>query len=83
MDPTELEFPFEDVTLFKGLEEMGELLTEPQSLRIGYLAELATFTEKIKKACRSMHIDLSRMNSGEQLDVSLSGFLATRAASIK
>src|SRR5579862_3920865 len=68
MDPTELEFPFEDVTLFKGMEQMGELLTEPQSLRIGYLAELAAFTEKIKKACRSMHIDFSRMNSSEPLD---------------
>jgi hypothetical protein len=30
-----------------------------------------------------MHIDYTRMNSGEALDVSLSGFLATRAASIK
>src|SRR3954470_372334 len=29
LDPAEIEFPFEDVTMFKGLEEMGELLTEP------------------------------------------------------
>ncbi|MGA2581843.1 MAG: DUF58 domain-containing protein [Tepidisphaeraceae bacterium] len=83
LDPTEIEFPFEDVTLFKGLEELGELLTEPQSLRNGYIAELAAFTERLKKACRGMHIDFARMNSGEPLDVALSGFLATRAASIK
>ena len=83
LDPAEIEFPFEDVTLFKGLEEMGELLTEPQSLRQGYLAELGRFTEELKKLCRGMHIDFQRMNSGEPLDVSLSGFLATRAASIK
>src|SRR5437763_5634698 len=36
LDPTEIEFPFEDVTLFKGLEEAGELLTEPRALREGY-----------------------------------------------
>src|SRR4051812_35877323 len=36
LDPQEVEFPFEEVTLFKGLEEMGELLTEPRSLRDGY-----------------------------------------------
>jgi uncharacterized protein (DUF58 family) len=83
LDPMEIEFPFEDVTLFKGLEEQGQLLTEPQSLRAGYLAELSTFTEKLKKMCRGMHIDFTRMNSSEPLDVSLSGFLATRAASIK
>jgi uncharacterized protein (DUF58 family) len=83
LDPMEVEFPFEDVTLFKGLEESGELLTEPQSLRQGYLSELARFTEDLKKMCRGMHIDFQRMNSGEPLDVSLSGFLATRSASMK
>ncbi len=31
LDPMEIAFPFEDVTLFKGLEEMGELLTEPRA----------------------------------------------------
>ncbi len=83
LDPMEIEFPFEDVTLFKGLEQLGELLTEPQSLRQGYLAELSAFTERLKKTCRNMRIDFTRMNSGEPLDVALSGFLATRAASIK
>jgi hypothetical protein len=83
LDPQEIEFPFEDVTLFKGLEEMGELLTEPRSLREGYLRQLAEFTDDLKKLCRGMHIDLNRMNSGESLDVSLSSFLATRSASMK
>lgn len=83
LDPQEIEFPFEDVTLFKGMEEMGELLTEPRALRQGYLEQLALFTESLKKLCRGMHIDFTRMNSGEALDVALSGFLATRAASIK
>lgn len=83
LDPTEIEFPFEDVTLFQGLEEQGELLTEPQSLRLGYLNELASFTAQLKKICRGMHIDFTRMNSGAPLDTALSGFLATRAASIR
>ena len=83
LDPMEVAFPFEDVTLFKGLEEMGELLTEPRALREGYLAQLQLFTDSLKKICRTMHIDFARMNSGEPLDVALSGFLATRAASIK
>jgi hypothetical protein len=62
---------------------MGELLTEPQSLRMGYLAELGAFTDQLKRMCRGMHIDFTRMNSGESLDVALSGFLATRSASIR
>ncbi len=83
LDPLEIEFPFEDVTLFKGLEEAGELLTEPRALREGYLEQLREFTEEMTKMCRGMRIDFTRMNSGDALDVTLSGFLATRAASIK
>jgi uncharacterized protein (DUF58 family) len=83
LDPTEIEFPFEDVTLFKGLEELGELLTEPRSLRDGYLEQLRMFTDDLKKACRGMNIDFQRFNTSESLDVALSQFLATRSASMK
>jgi uncharacterized protein (DUF58 family) len=83
LDPMEIEFPFEDVTLFKGLEGLGELLTEPRALREGYLEQLKMFSEELKKMCRSMRIDFTRMNSGDALDVSLSNFLATRSASMK
>ncbi len=83
LDPLEIEFPFEGTTLFKGLEEMGQLLTEPQSLRAAYLRELGSFTADLQKLCRGMHVDFQRMSSGDQLDIALSGFLATRAASIK
>lgn len=83
LDPTEIEFPFEDVTMFKGLEEMGELLTEPRALREGYLEQLQLFTDELKKTSRGMNIDFQRFSSGDQLDVALSQFLATRSASMK
>lgn len=83
LDPQETDFPFEDVTLFKGLEELGELLTEPRALREGYLEQLHTFTDELKKTCRGMNVDFQQFSSGEALDVALSQFLATRAASMK
>jgi uncharacterized protein (DUF58 family) len=83
LDPAEIAFPFEETTLFKGLEEMGELLTEPRALREGYLEQLRLHTEGLKKMCRGMNIDFTRMNSGDPLDVALSSFLAVREASIK
>jgi hypothetical protein len=83
MDPTEIEFPFEETPLFRGLEEMGDLLTEPRALREGYLAELAAFTDELSKLCRGMHVDFTRLSSGDPLDVALGGFLAARSASIK
>ncbi len=83
LDPTEIEFPFEDVTLFKGLEELGELLTEPRALRDGYIEQLRLFTEELKRTCRGMNVDFQRFNTSDTLDVALSQFLATRSASIK
>jgi uncharacterized protein (DUF58 family) len=83
LDPMEIDFPFDDVTLFKGLEGLGDLLTEPRALREGYLEQLNGFTDEMKKMCRGMRVDFTRMNTGDALDVALSGFLATRSASIK
>ncbi len=83
LDPMEVNFPFEEVTLFKGLEGLGDLLTEPRALREGYMQQLNDFTEQMKKMCRGMHIDFQRMNSGDSLDVALSNFLANRSASMK
>jgi uncharacterized protein (DUF58 family) len=83
LDPAEVAFPFDETTLFKGLEEMGELLTEPRALREGYLEQLRIHTESLKKLCRGMNIDFVRMSSGDPLDVALSSFLAVRESTIK
>jgi uncharacterized protein (DUF58 family) len=83
LDPAEISFPFEEATLFKGLEGMGELLTEPRALREGYLKQLELFTEELQKTFRGMHADFVRLSSGDPLDVSLSSFLAQRAATMK
>jgi uncharacterized protein (DUF58 family) len=83
LDPAEIEFPFEETTLFKGMEELGDMLTEPRALRDGYIEQMNAHTVALQKLCRGMLIDFVRMNSGEPLDTALSGFLATRAASMK
>ena len=83
LDPAEIAFPFEETTLFRGLEDLGELLTEPRALRAAYQEQLALHTEALQKLARGMHIDFTRIDSGESLDIALSGFLAARASSIK
>ncbi len=80
LDPQEIVFPFEDITMFKGLEEAGELLTEPRALRDGYLQVLGEFTDQLKRTCRAMNVDFARFNTGAPLDVPLSAFLAQREA---
>jgi uncharacterized protein (DUF58 family) len=80
LDAQELSFPFEQITKFKGLEEFGDVLTEPRALRDAYLEQLNIATEGLKKLCRGMGIDYAQFNTGQPLDAQLAGFLATRAS---
>jgi uncharacterized protein (DUF58 family) len=78
LDEYELEFPFDDTTLFDGLEGFGEVLTEPRSLRNTYLQEVKEFVTAMKRGCRQHEIDYVQMSTATPLDVALSAYLASR-----
>jgi uncharacterized protein (DUF58 family) len=80
LDPAELEFPFRSTTLFKGLEGLPEILTEPYALRRAYQSEVSTFLDEMKKGCRSVDIDYVPLRTDEELDIALTGYLASRAS---
>ena len=83
LDPAEIEFPFRDSTLFKGLEGMPDLLTEPRALRQAYQKEINGFLEELRKGCRMINIDYVPLRTDWELDTALSGYLAARANRIK
>jgi len=83
LDRDEVEFPFERMTLFQGMEQMPELLVDPKSLREAYLAEINGFQEKIKKGCLQHRIDYVRIVNSMALDVILMSYLTARAARAK
>jgi uncharacterized protein (DUF58 family) len=80
LDPAEVEFPFRQVTKFKGIEIPEELLTDPTALRDGYLAEMAAFTDSVRTGCRLADIDYVPLRTDQSLDSALTGYLATRSA---
>jgi len=80
IDPAEQDFPFQDPTLFKGLEGLPEQLTEPRSLRAAYRREFENFLKEIRRGCRDLHMDYTLLRSDLPLDVSLRTFLSSRAA---
>ena len=80
LDPAELEFPFRETTLFKGLEGMPEILTEPNALRRAYQDEIRSFLAEIKKGCQMIDIDYVPLRTDQELDLALSGYLASRAS---
>jgi uncharacterized protein (DUF58 family) len=83
LDRDEVEFPFERMTMFEGLEAMPELLVDPKALRDAYLAEINSFQEKVRRLCLAQRIDYVRVLTSQPLDVALSSFLALRASRTK
>lgn len=78
LDPYEIDFPFQQTTLFKGLEGMPDVLTDPKSLRRAYQREFHDFVHEVKRGCRAQRIDYIEMRTDQPLDVALSSYLASR-----
>jgi uncharacterized protein (DUF58 family) len=79
MDGAEVDFPFQEATLFRGLEQLPELLTDPRSLRKAYLNELETYLTQLERGCHGENIDYLRLRTDTNLGVALSAYLAERA----
>ncbi|HMC12393.1 MAG TPA: DUF58 domain-containing protein, partial [Pirellulaceae bacterium] len=78
MHDDELTFPFDDNTLFRGLEEPIQLHAEPRALRKSYLEAVEGFLADVRKTCASAGVDYVLMNTSQPLDAVLGGYLAFR-----
>jgi uncharacterized protein (DUF58 family) len=83
LDPAELDFPFQHVTMFKGLEALGDVVTEPRSLRVAYQHEVQSFVKHVRTGCRAQQIDYLLVRTDEPLDIVLTAFLSARKKRIK
>jgi uncharacterized protein (DUF58 family) len=78
LDRAELDFPFEEATLFRGLEQFPELLTDPRALRQGYLAEVEGFLGELRRGCGERDVDYVLLPTDADLGVALASYLARR-----
>jgi uncharacterized protein (DUF58 family) len=79
LDPYELTFPFERLTLFRDLEgAIAPIMTEPHVLKRRYLEKLEEFRGKLKRGCRESAIDYFEIDTSENFGHALTRYLATR-----
>jgi len=78
LDRDELEFPFEEPTLFQDLEEEIRLHTDPHTVRAAYLKTMKSLIEDYRKSCASNLIDYSLFNTSIGLDRALVRYLNWR-----
>lgn len=78
MHDDELTFPFQDNTLFRGLESPVQLHTEPRALKRAYLDAVEKFLGEVRKTCAATGVDYVLMNTKEPLDAVLGSYLTFR-----
>jgi uncharacterized protein (DUF58 family) len=83
LDPAEIDFPFQQVTMFKGLEALGEVVAEPRGLRAAYQKEFEGYLKQVRTGCRAQQIDYLAVRTDEPVDAVLTAFLSARKKRVK
>ena len=78
LDDEELDFEFTGTTRFEGLEDAGELVCDPRSLRDGYLRALHAFLDEIRRNCAGNVIDYQPIRTSEHIDAALRHYIKHR-----
>jgi uncharacterized protein (DUF58 family) len=78
LDDEELDFTYSGTTKFEGLEEAGELVCDPRSLRQGYQAALQEFLDEVRRRCARNMIDYQTIRTSEHIDAVLRHYIGHR-----
>lgn len=79
LDGAELDFPFRHPTLFRGLEQLPQISTDPLSVRDSYLEEVGKHLAAIEAGCRNLETDYVRIRTDADLGTELAAYLRKRA----
>jgi uncharacterized protein (DUF58 family) len=78
LDPAELEFPFDDPTLFLSMEDDRQVEARGRDVRKGYLEVLGRWLEEVRKTAAEADIDYALCRTDRPADEVLLPFLARR-----
>ena len=78
MDDQELDFHYAGTTKFEGMEEMGDLICDPRSLREGYVKAVTAFVEDLHRNCARQMIDFQTIRTSQHLDAALAYYVTHR-----
>jgi uncharacterized protein (DUF58 family) len=78
LDPAELEFPFDDPTLFLSMEDDRRIEVNPREIKASYLEELGAFLESTRTLCAQNDVEYEQVRTDAPLDQVLLRFVARR-----
>lgn len=80
LDRDELTFPFDDMTIFKDLEDKSEVTTDAFSLRNEYLKRIRNMINTFRSALRKSGIDYLLADTSMPLESNIRSFFTRRQA---
>jgi uncharacterized protein (DUF58 family) len=78
LHPDEVDFPFNGMVKFDGMEDGIKLLTRPQLIRPAYERALQKYLHELQEGCERNRCDYVPMNTGRPLAETLTEYLARR-----
>ena len=83
LDPSELDFPFEDASAFEGLEDDEQIPVIPKQVRTEYIAHITGHVEALRKGLTDLQSDYAKVNIAHPLDQALFEYLLARGRSAR
>lgn len=80
LDPAELDFTFDHLVRFDGMEATGQRKLDPRELREAYQEEIKTHNQRLARAAAGLNVDLVSIRTDEPLDAVLAAYLDQRSA---
>ncbi len=78
LDPVEVNFQFQEESLFFDLESGRELYVDPHAVRASYQAKFAAHANELKRICSSHGMDYYELTTDQPLDMALFDLLNAR-----
>jgi uncharacterized protein (DUF58 family) len=78
LDDAEVQFPYDRVTLFEGMERREELVLDPRIVAESYRLKLRQFLDRLRRGCTEKNIDYERMQLSDPFDRALTAYLGRR-----
>ncbi|HCU87786.1 MAG TPA: DUF58 domain-containing protein [Verrucomicrobiales bacterium] len=83
LDPYELEFPFNGLVEFHGLENLSKVLTRPSEIRQTYQREFDAFQSRIREGCEKNGVHYLLADTSKPLAQVLTNYLTFRLRTSK
>ena len=83
LDPHELEFPFNGLVEFEGLENIPRILTRPAEIRQTYQREFDAFQGRVREGCEKNGVHYVRVDTSKPLAQIMSNYLTFRLRTSK